>query len=61
MALILKLSDPNDYKFQKSSENNYDLKQVLNFKKWPVIFSSIVSYFGILVLDKQICQYQTIC
>lgn len=61
MALIRKLSDPNDYKFQKSSENNYDLKQVLNFKKWPVIFSSIVSYFGILVLDKQICQYQTIC
>lgn len=28
MALIRKLSDPNDYKFQKSSENNYDLKQV---------------------------------
>lgn len=61
MALILKLSDPNDYKFQKSSENNYDLKQVLSFKKWPVIFPSIVSYFGILVLGKQICQYQTIC
>lgn len=31
MALILQLYDQKDYKFQKSSENNYGLKQVLHF------------------------------
>lgn len=34
MALILKLNDQKDEKFQTRSENNYSLKQqIWNFKK----------------------------
>lgn len=51
MALILKLNDQKDEKFQTCSGNNYGLKQqIWNFKKWPLILLSMVfpghSYMG---------------
>lgn len=61
MALILKLTQ-----MIRSSKKVLRTIMVYNNKaetleKWPVTLPSIVSSFGILVLDEPICRHQTIC